>query len=57
MDVLDDFKKVKHLANLYMELDYYNSQFDRVLREIRSYAVNMSPRDIKYAIKLSEKVR
>lgn len=55
MDQLDNFKKVQQLSSLYRELDYYCEQAERVKQEIRSLAVNMSPHDIKYAIKESEK--
>lgn len=52
---LDDYKKVKELTDLYRALDYYSCQYDRTVREIQSLAANMSPKDIKYAIKESEK--
>lgn len=55
MDELDNFKNVQKLTALYRELDYYSEQYDRVVREIKGLAVNMSPHDIKYAIKESEK--
>lgn len=55
MNELDDFKKVQQLTSLYRELDYYCEQAERVKAEIRGLAVNMSPHDIKYAIKESEK--
>lgn len=55
MVTLDDFKKVKDLADLYMALDYYNEMFEKTLKDIRALCVNMSAKDIKYAIKLSER--
>lgn len=55
MDTLDDFKKVQQLTALYRELDYFSAQYDRCVKDIRALAVNMSPHDIKYAIKESEK--
>lgn len=54
MDKLDDFKRVEKLTALYRELDYYCEQAERVKNEIKQLAVNMSPHDIKYAIKESE---
>ena len=54
MVTLDDYKKVKQLADLYRALDYYSEKYDEVVSEIRALAVNMSPKDIKYAIKESE---
>lgn len=55
MTTLDDFKKVEQLTALYRALDYYYEMIEDVTKDIRALAVNMSPKDIKYAIKQSEK--
>lgn len=52
---LDDYKKVKELADLFRALDYYSEKYEEVSKEIKALAVNMSAKDIKYAIKESEK--
>lgn len=52
---LDDFKKVQQLTALFRALDYYSCQYDETAKAIKALAVNMSPSDIKYAIKESEK--
>lgn len=52
---LDDFKKVQELTSLYRALDYYAEQYEQTITAIKALAVNMSPADIRYAIKESEK--
>lgn len=55
MLALDDFKKVMKLTGLYRALDYYAEQYEETKKAIQALAVNMSPSDIRYAIKESEK--
>lgn len=52
---LDDFKKVMKLTSLFRALDYYSIQYEETKKAIQALAVNMSPSDIRYAIKESEK--
>lgn len=51
---LSDYKKVKELADLYRMLDFYNDSYNKTVRKIQALAANMTPSDIKYAIKESE---
>ena len=57
MLVLDDFKKVMKLTSLFRALDYYSVQYEETKKAIQALAVNMSPSDIRYAIKESEKLK
>ena len=52
---LDDFKQVMKLTSLYRALDYYAEKYEETKKAIQALAVNMSPSDIRYAIKESEK--
>lgn len=55
LETLDDFKMVQELTSLYRALDYYAEKYEETKDAIRALAVNMSPKDIRYAIKESEK--
>lgn len=53
--VLNDYKKVKELSDLYRALDYYSEMYEAVSNKIRALGATMSANDIRYAIKESEK--
>ena len=55
MITLDDYKKVRELTDLFRALDYYSEKYEEVSSQIKALAANMSAKDIKYAIKESEK--
>ena len=55
MKILDDYTKVKELADLFAYLDWLSVKYNETEAKIKALGATMSASDIRYAIKESEK--